>query len=124
MQDSPVGVKPLRYIWYQWVFEVFALLVTAGSIVVDFRRLRVLFVALITANTPLLSNTIDLALSLGADAPGSNGTALRANIAAAGVIVVVIANFLIILAAGLSYLDDEEGPSERKKSTQYETNKV
>ena len=67
------------------------------------------------------------ALSLGAGAPGSNGTALRANLAAAGVIIVVIANFLWTLAAGLSYLDDEEGPSERSKDakgTQYETGKV
>ncbi|GAB4817551.1 hypothetical protein N2152v2_004597 [Parachlorella kessleri] len=93
-------VKPYRFCWFVWTFEVFILLYGAFSIHVDYTKLRTSFLALVAINNTFVINLINAHIYQTASLPGSNGSATRGNVTIAGLIIVAISNFLFILFTG------------------------
>ena len=100
------GGKTYRFAWYIWSYEVFALLVGILGIFVGFRRLRILTVTLFAVYTPIFTIKIDELLTVHdtKNPTGKLGSSIDATIA--GLIIVVITNFLLILSYGWSEYED------------------
>jgi hypothetical protein len=60
LQDTPDEiddtVKPYRYAWFLWSYEVFALLVILAATFLDIHRAKVLILSLISIANALLIN--------------------------------------------------------------------
>nr|ABO27093.1 unknown [Chlorella vulgaris] len=100
--------EPYKLAWTAISLEVTTLLVTLYAIAVGpYRNWRATCLAMYAVITPILITLCNTVLTAKGGLPGSNGSETRANVVAAGLILVSIGNFLQML---VSAVHDVEHP--------------
>lgn len=109
---------PYKLAWTAIALEVFTLLVALYALVVGpYRNWKLTVLAMLASvNGVLIPLTNDVLAARGG-LPGSDGSDTRANTTAAGLIVVMIGNFLLMLLSGVTG-NENEGGASRAGSTE------